>query len=190
MPLPSPSCDRELLHVRKIECQGFRRSDGMFDVEGRMVDRKTYDISRLDGGRSVAAGDAIHDMSIRITIDESLFVHAVDAAIDASPYVICPQAVYAMQQIVGLTIASGWTRAVKERLGGARGCTHLMELLGPMATTAYQTLVVLRWARPDKLDRQGKPVKIDSCYAYGSSRQVVRDKWPAFYTGADAKPDS
>ena len=29
---------------------------------------------------------------------------------------------------------------MKTAIGGAHGCTHITELLGPMATTAFQTL--------------------------------------------------
>jgi hypothetical protein len=183
MPLPPPSLPRELLHLREVQCQGFRRSDGMFDIEATLIDRKTYDIERHDGGRNVASGCEIHRMSARMTIDSSLVVCAIDAAIDNSPYPICPGAVKAMQQIVGLKIGAGWNREVKQRLGGAQGCTHLTELLGPMATTAYQTLVILRWKQPTEVDAGGKPLKIGSCYAYGSSREVVRDRWPAFFEG-------
>jgi len=30
----------------------------------------------------------------------------------------------------------------------------------------------------------GRPVKIDSCYAFASNRELVERRWPAFHTGA------
>ena len=42
--------------------------------------------------------------------------------------------------LVGLTIGPGWKRKVQNAIGGAKGCTHITELMGPMATTAFQTL--------------------------------------------------
>ena len=86
-----------------------------------------------------------------------------------------------MRAIVGERIRGGWSMMVKAKLGGAVGCTHLMELLIPMATAAYQTLADVRLAGPDKLDRNGRPVKIDSCYAYSARRELVRQRWPEFY---------
>jgi hypothetical protein len=68
---------------------------------------------------------------------------------------------------------------VRSRLAGARSCTYLMELLIPLATTAIQSLVVPRRGRPDTVDATGRPVKIDSCYAYGAEREPVR--WPQFH---------
>jgi hypothetical protein len=36
----------------------------------------------------------------------------------------------------------------------------------------------------------GRPVKIDSCYAYASHREVVKRRWPAFHAGsAHAVPE-
>jgi hypothetical protein len=75
-------------------------------------------------------------------------------------------------------------RAVRERLGGAQGCTHMVELLAPIATTAFQALAPVRFSRPDPLDASGRPKKIDSCYAYASHRQAVLQRWPAYCEAA------
>ena len=74
-------------------------------------------------------------------------------------------------------------RAVRERLGGAQGCTHLTELLAQMATVAFQTVFAEHKKRPPKLDANGRPLKIDSCYAYASGRDLVRVRWPEHYDG-------
>ena len=72
---------------------------------------------------------------------------------------------------------------IRERLGGRASCTHLVELLSPMATTAFQTLWPFTRGRPEKLDAHGRPVKIDTCYAYASDREVVMQMWPVHYNG-------
>ena len=33
------------------------------------------------------------------------------------------------------------------------------------------------------LDANGRPLKIDSCYAYASHRDMVRVRWPEHYDG-------
>ena len=70
-------------------------------------------------------------------------------------------------------MASGWSREVRSRLGGARSCAHLMEILIPMAMAAVQSLSVPRKGRPEPLDAAGRPGKIDSCYAYAAERELV-----------------
>jgi hypothetical protein len=179
MPLP-PSVLRDELHLRRIEVRGYRRHDGLYDVEARMVDTKTSEVKLL-GGRLLPAGDALHDMSVRMTVDEALTVIDIVASTDASPFGICKEATDTLQTMKGLRIAHGWSQAVRERLSGRHGCTHLTELLGPLATVAFQTLSQIRLAKPAAVDAKGKPLKIDSCYAYASDREVVRSLWPIHY---------
>jgi hypothetical protein len=38
----------------------------------------------------------------------------------------------------------------------------------------------------DKLESNGKPVEIDSCYAYGASRDLVKTLWPDHHQPAQA----
>jgi hypothetical protein len=188
MPLPE-STERTLLHVRQIEFRGYRRGDGLYEIDGRVTDTKTRAVRHYGREDDTPAGSPIHDMWLRLVVDEDLVVRDLVAVTDASPYAVCREAVAPMAKIIGERIKAGWTNRVKELLGGAQGCTHLMELLIPLATAAYQTLSGVRTSWPDVLDRHGKPVKIDSCYAYGSGRDVVQKRWPDFYTGQESARD-
>jgi len=181
MPLP-PSVPRDELHLRRIELRGYRRHDGLFDIEARMIDTKTHEMT-FASGRTAAPGEHLHDMSIRMVVDEDLNVVDIVASTDASPFAICPEAAGTLQSMKGLRIGAGWSKAIRERLGGRNGCTHLTELLAPLATVAFQTLFPVRQARPMPVDANGKPRKIDSCYAYASHRDVVRLRWPTHYDG-------
>lgn len=179
MPLP-PSIDRQPLHVRSIEIRGWHRADGDFDIDGHLTDVKTHTIHPPGRALPVAAGAPVHDMSIRLVIDAHFVVKDIVAVTDAGPYLDCPQAASALEQLRGARIAAGWTARVKGMLG-KHSCTHLVELLIPMATAAYQTLSEVRLARGDVLDNAGRPVRIDSCYAYAEERDLVRRRWPAFH---------
>ena len=173
---------REELHFRRIDMRGYQRSDGLFEVEGRVTDRKPHDfVPFLGGGRPVPAGEPVHDMGVRLVYDAQLRVHDVHTFTNASPYAHCPEGGRALQSLKGLRMTSGWSREVKSRLGGERSCTHLMEILIPMATTAFQSLSALGLTRVERLDATGRPVKIDSCYAYGAQRELVRRRWPEYY---------
>ena len=79
-------------------------------------------------------------MWLRLTLDDELTVITVEAATVAGPFAVCPAITPAFAKLEGLRIGPGWRRAVQARLGGVQGCTHLVELLGPLATTAYQTI--------------------------------------------------
>jgi len=181
MPLSSPA-DREPIHIRRIECRGYRRRDGMWDIEGHLVDTKSYGFDNEWRGR-VEAGEPVHDMWIRLTIDDEFKVHAVEAATDSSPFRICPDITANFAALKGLSIAKGWRRAVAERLGGVHGCTHLVELLGPLGTTAFQTIFPLREMHGQRAPRRTRPRAIDTCHALKSDGEVVKRHWPEFYTG-------
>lgn len=179
MPLPPP-VEREELHLRSIQMRGWRRADGDYEIEGRLTDTKTRPIHPPGRERPVPAGEPVHDMWVRMIVDEHLLVKDVVAATDASPYPECPGAAGALAALRGARIASGWTARVKALLG-KHACTHLVELMLPMGTAAYQTLAEARMARGDALDATGRPVRIDSCYAYASDSDMVRRRWPAFH---------
>jgi hypothetical protein len=183
----SEPVERQLLHTRRVDCRGYRRADGLFDVEATIEDSKTYAFENHWRG-TVVPGDPVHLMRLRLTVDEHMTIRAAEAETLKSPYAICGDAAPGVAALVGLRIGPGWMRQVKARYGGAKGCTHILELLYPVATTAYQTIFPWkererRLAGEDEATaiRQGPP--LDSCWAFSTGRDVVRRLWPEKYTG-------
>lgn len=186
MPLPE-SLDREELHTRQIVMRSYRRPDGLYEIEGRIIDTKKQDFSPPLKDIPIAPGDYIHDLSIRLVIDEWLVIHDAIASSDATPFAICKQAPPTLSVLKGEKIGGGWNKLIREKFKGAKGCTHLMEMLSPMATTAMQTLYPYTQHRPIRTDENGRPLKIDSCFAYASNRDVVHRLWPMHYDGPNVK---
>jgi len=183
MPL-SPSVNRKPMHTRRVECRGYLRDDGLWDIEGHLVDTKPYDIPGHDrGSGQIAAGEPLHEMWIRLTVDTDLVVQDVEACTDHGPYSICPNITDNFKALKGLAIKGGWTQKTRELLGGTKGCTHLVELLGPVATTAFQTVYPARAKRDDAKPLTTRPGLIDSCHAYAADGPIVMRRWPQFYTG-------
>lgn len=182
MPL-SPATDRKLIHTREIRCQGFERADGLWDIEGRITDVKAYTFANDE--RTVAAGEPLHDMQIRLTIDEDMLVHGVEAVTNYSPFSICGNITPSFEKLVGLRIGFGWRKSVNERLGGALGCTHIVDLLlGPLAVTAYQSMsAVRRRGQAQNPDPTRKPPLLNTCHAFASDGPIVERRWPEHFTG-------
>ena len=183
MPLSQPVARREQVHTRRIELHGYTREDGLFDIEGRLTDTKSYGFDTDDRGW-IAPGEPLHGMSMRMTIDEELTIVAFEAATDYSPHSICPQIAPNYSKLAGLRIGPGFLRDVASRVGGVHGCTHLREMMQQMGTVAYQTLYPVLMRRKAKGVSAGKPALLNTCYAYASDSPVVEKRWPAFYTGA------
>ena len=138
MDLPNPT-ERKLIHNRKVRCKGYARADGDFDIEAELIDSKTYDFPS-DFHGTVAKDTPYHHMKLRITVDIDMIVKDALATTLLGPYPICPQGAYNFKKLIGIKIGPGWKRRVHSRIGGSSGCTHITELTGPMATTAYQTV--------------------------------------------------
>jgi hypothetical protein len=182
MPL-SKAVPRELKHTRAIECKGYEREDGLWDIEAHLVDTKTYLHTRRMGGRERAPGEPVHNMWIRITIDLDMKIYDIEARTDDGPYPVCGDIVGNFKALAGVTIGPGWRKAITERVGGVKGCTHLVELLGPLGTTAFQATGRAREARNAGKPVTKKPYQLNSCHVYKDDAPAVLERWPQFYTG-------
>lgn len=180
MPL-SDFVTRREIHHRVIDMRAYAREDGLYDIEARLVDRKPFAFKRFSSPDPLPAGEPLHDLWIRLTVDDQFVVRHIEAASDATPFGVCKEAESTLTVLIGERIASGWAKRVKELLRGAASCTHLMEMLIPMATTALQGIRAQHTERNGALGANGVPNKIDSCYAYGQQREVVMRLWPQHY---------
>lgn len=188
MPLSEPA-ERELLHLRDIELRGYRRADGLFDIEARLTDTKNYGFSNADRGR-IEPGTPLHRMLARMTLGEDMVITAFEAATEFGPYTLCPDAAPNFARLAGLRVGRGFIKAANERVGGVHGCTHLRELLQQMATVAFQTLIVVRQQRetePNADSTATRPAVLNTCLAYASDGPVVKRNWPHLYTGPAAE---
>ncbi len=176
------------MHHRKIDCEGFLRNDGLWDIDVHMVDTRSYDCAYDEFHRDglIRAGEAVHDMWLRFTIDLDFLIHDVQAASDHTPFGVCPGAAGEMLDLVGLRIGPGWMKQVQQRVGQDKSCTHLMDLLGQLAATAYQTLHAALEERDAQRDSCEKPPILDTCLALSTSGDVVKKLWPKFYRPSGA----
>ena len=181
MPLSEPA-PRELLHNRDITLRGYKRADGLFDVEATIQDTKTYSFTLRERGE-ITPGTPLHRMLARMTYNPAtMVIVAFEADTENGPYAICPAAAPAFSSLAGLSIRPGFLRAANERVGGTRGCTHLRELLQQMATVALQS--TMGQPRPERPAGGTRPGVIDTCLAWASDGPVVQRAWPEFYTGS------
>ena len=178
MPL-SPPEPRKRLHRRSVSYDGYAREDGLFDVEAHMTDVKDHDHTLLTGVRR--AGEAVHDMWVRVTIDSTLTIRAIEAKTDTAPYPGCERIEPAYAQLVGANLLRGFRKTLHDTLGGVHGCTHLTELLSYLPTAAVQTFAGLK-KRED--EGEHKPFQLDRCHALETTSDVVRRYYPKWYRGA------
>ena len=191
----SPEPGRELLHRRSFEFSGYARADGLYDIEGRMTDRKTYAFPNAWRGE-IAAEEPLHDMRARLTLDDDFRIVAAEVETAAAPYAICAAITPAFAALKGERIGRGWTALLKQKFGGVAGCTHHVELLRNLATVAFQTIYSEQQRRKRTAGGDSpkdgsqaeavspptrRPAFIDTCHALAAEGEVVRQHWPAFH---------
>lgn len=169
---------RALRHRRQVICLGYQRKDGLWDIEASLLDTKPQAVHLPERGE-LAAREPIHEMGLRVTLDEALWIHDAEAWMANHPYHVCPAITGAYRGLIGLRIGAGFLRAARQRFRGVAGCTHLSELIAPIATTAYQTL----WDRLEDVDEasDGDGWQVNGCHALRDSGEVVKRYYPLRY---------
>lgn len=175
LPLP-PAQSRTLQHTRQVTFTGYRRDDGLWDVEGELSDTKTQAFIIPDE-RTWQPGEPVHHMLIRLTVDTALVVKDISVAMDSFPHGACPQAMAPVQRLVGSTLGRGWRKAIEHHLGGVQGCAHLRELLFNMATAAMQAVSGSFAATSD----DQPPPHLGKCLAWDFDGPLVERIHPVFF---------
>jgi hypothetical protein len=166
---------RHLVHTRSIQVEAYLRDDKLWDLVATVRDVKEKDVP-LEGGVR-RAGEAFHDMELTVTIDPRMEIVAARASTKAGPFMgDCDSFPEAYQQLVGLNLLQGFRAAVRERLGGNQGCTHITELAGVLPTAAIQAFSG-EMTRPDRIDGS-MPKHLDRCRALRLDGPVVARLYP------------
>jgi hypothetical protein len=169
-----PPVQREKTYTRQIVVDGYQRVDGLWDIEGQLIDIRHRDIN-LPGGLLVA-GTPLHEMLVRITVDDTLKILRAEAETRNAPYRICGNIAPDYARLEGLRIEGGFRREVGKLFGGLRGCSHISELLGSMGAAAFQTVRPELIKSPDE-----RPSEIDGCHALDARGSVVALYYPKWH---------
>ncbi len=178
MPLPPANCSRQAAHQRSITVSAFARSDGLWDLEGHLTDIWPHPVGKAGG--TLAAGQPMHEMWLRLTVDRSATIVAAQAATDAGPYdQVCGAITPDYAQLVGVQISRGYRDTIRRLFGRTAGCTHINELANVMGSAAMQAM----W---DDLpsDPEVKPYSLDGCHALATTGPQVAKYFPRWFRQA------
>ena len=136
-------------------------------------------------------GDPVHDIRLRLAVDDTLTVRETGTTMFATPYPSCIDVEGILQRLVGERIGKGWREAVRRKIGRLETCTHLAELLGPAVTTLFQTMSNGRDPEGrDSVDNQRAaktpPFFIDGCHSWRKDGPNVAELFPQFATKEEA----
>jgi hypothetical protein len=181
---------RRLMHRRSVECTGFLRDDGLWEVEARLVDTKPF--AQHDRFRGeIPPGEPVHDIRLRLAVDEQLTIREAETTMQATPFPTCIEVEGILQRLVGEQIGKGWRELVRRKIGRLETCTHLSELLGPAVTTLFQTMSYGKSPDGgDSMDSHRKPKEppffINGCHSWRTDGPIVAEIFPQFSTRTPA----
>lgn len=193
MPLLPPTSRRALTHTRTIQVDAFIRDDGLWELDAHITDIKASDLELARG--ILPAGEAVHDLWLRLTLDNLYTVVEVAVHSEAMPYPgHCNTVAPVYNQLVGLNLLKGFRYMLKERVGGALACTHLTELAQILPTVALQAFsgeTSIGSTAPTRLSTgDKKPFQVGSCYALRSDGAVVAQFYPKWASTRTETPET
>lgn len=141
-----------LLHTRNYDTQVYKAGD-LLRAIGVVRDTKPagmyieHDPDPLE----------IHQMQVTLDIElGAMTIVAAKVEFITHPGETCPSIVTHYEKLIGLNVARGFTRQVREMFGGPRGCTHTTALLQAMAPVIIQSLWSMRIV---KQRESGEPMR-------------------------------
>lgn len=175
------------VHVRTIridavEVGGSDEGSAGLRVRGSLEDRRPRGVPDW----IQHDGDVIHHMEVVLTVSwPGLVVTAIEGAMRTFPHPgVCPDALPPLQSLVGVAVGRGFTRAVNERIGRERGCTHVAALIQAMGPVVRQGAgAAFGFATPG--DPRGTPWFVNSCQAWRENGPLHR----AFLAGQPLPKD-
>ena len=157
-----------VLHEREYRVRAYRLDDA--DGRAAVAPRRG---PRPEAGRAVRrersrpADDPSHAGRARGQLPEPWRSRAAAVLFEAHPHDACGSIAPHYGELVGLSIARGFTHEVRQRFGGPRGCTHTTALLLAMAPVAIQCIWSMQvvddreagrpWRRPRRSATRGAP---------------------------------
>jgi hypothetical protein len=140
------------LHQRTYLVRSYRDGDRL-RLRGAVQDVKPAGLYIADDPDPLE----IHHMVVDLVVEVPGLV-IVDARVvmETHPHRACVRIEDHYANLIGLSIARGYTHKVRELFGGPRGCTHTTALLQAMAPVAVQSMWSL--AMPDRVRSATEPV--------------------------------
>ena len=178
LPVSNP---RQAMHTRNIAYKGYLREDGLWDIEGELVDSKPQGWDSPEKGK-MSPGQAVHRMLVRVVVSDDFEVVQAHAAMPDTPFPECTQATVPVRLLVGATLKKGWRQAIEAAMGDVRGCTHLRELLHGIGTAAYQTIGPAREKLELAEPGRAMPARhLGQCISWDFGSDVVKRHKPWLY---------
>jgi hypothetical protein len=157
--------DEAPTHRRTITIDCVERDETMV-VTGVLVDERPW--ADADDVRT------LHRMELTFTVDQATMeITDVGAGMGAQPHEECSTITPAFRSLIGLSVNRGFNRAVQERVGRERGCSHLEFLARAMGPATVQSVASAARRRGQRFVSEGETRTpsawlVNTCHLWGA----------------------
>jgi len=166
------------IHSRQIAISTYAYGAEAVVVEGRLTDNRHVTTYYFSDGQPRPPG-VVHDLVIRMVVKgPELVIEDIDADMETVPRKDCREIADALKKVIGMKIQAGFTERVKARVGGAKGCTHLVTLLLAMAPAAVQgawSAVARQPVDPAKYSGAALRFLENTCWVWRSDGELMKE---------------
>ena len=129
--------ETQKINTRRIDIATYEGGSDSIIVEGVLTDERLTNSYR-SLGETLPPG-TVHHMIIRMEVrGPKLVIEDIEVEMPTVPMQECLETLDTLLPLKGLPIVSGFTNRVKDLVGGAKGCAHLVALIAAMAPAAVQ----------------------------------------------------
>lgn len=144
--------DFPLVHDRTYSVRAYRKSPKELLIRGQIRDQKPPGVYIDHDTEPLTVHHMVVD--IEVQFPELLITNAA-VVMETHPHTSCTTITEHYEKLVGMSIARGFSRQIRELFGGPRGCTHTTALLQAMAPVAVQSI----WGMESFEPEEGTPVR-------------------------------
>ncbi|HOJ51450.1 MAG TPA: DUF2889 domain-containing protein [Syntrophales bacterium] len=167
----------EKVHSRTIEISTYAQDKDKVIVEGLLKDER-FQETHVPTGEKFPRG-IMHHLGIRLLVNcSSMMIEEVDVKLFQVPRAFCLETADCLAPIKGMQISRGFSKRLKELVGGTKGCAHLVELLQAMAPAVFQGVAAYRSKKLVKLDTKTLQMVynrlVNSCHVWREGGPIAK----------------
>jgi len=144
------------IHTRDIKLATYPHTNSRVIVHGVLKDRRYIKVFDVTG--TVKEPGIIHHMDVKLMIKpDPLTIEDAKAVMIHVPMTECSTTLDTVEKLKGLEIKSGFSKNIRDIMGGKKGCTHLCQLIIVMGQE-----IVHGWLTHKRKDKTPVPKDLES----------------------------
>ena len=148
--------NKSKIHTRDIRLATYPHTDSSVIIHGVLKDQRYIRVFDITG--AVMEPGIIHHMDVKLLIrSDPLRIETAEAKMIHVPMSECSTTLDTIEKLKGLEIKSGFSKNIRDIMGGKKGCTHLCQLIIVMGQE-----IVHGWLTQKRKDKSPVPKDLDS----------------------------